>query len=115
MSKKSMLGVKGYHGWLAVGIFALAAVFAAFPMDLGTMLLAVIGLFLGLTAITVKERTEFFLATLVLAVIGGFAFFGQLPEVGTFVNGFLSNLFAGFAPAAVLVAAIALFGLTKDK
>jgi hypothetical protein len=76
-------------------------------------LLAVIGLVVGLLNITAGEVRDFLVASIALVVAaGGFAL---LPVVGGALANILNYVVALVAPAAVIVALIAIWKLAKSK
>ena len=82
----------------------LSALFAVWIVSWSVWILGLIGLALGVLAITDKEKLTFLVVGLVFAVISGPAFFLTLPQLGLPLETFLSNLFALTAPATILTA-----------
>jgi hypothetical protein len=70
--------------------------------------LVVLGLFVGLTAVTDKEVTPFLLASIALTVAssgGWFLIINQaVANLGTFINSTLYNMSSFVAPAAIILA-----------
>ncbi|HLD33799.1 MAG TPA: hypothetical protein VJB66_03660 [Candidatus Nanoarchaeia archaeon] len=65
--------------------------------------LLVLGLVVGLLNITVRETSEFLLATIAL-ILAGVVNLGLIPVVGIWLRNVLSNLVVFVVPAAVIVA-----------
>ena len=76
-------------------------------------LLALVGLIVGLLNITAAEVRDFLLASVALVVAAGG--FSLLPVVGGALANILSYLVALVAPAAVVVALIAIWHMAKSK
>ncbi|MEM2874191.1 MAG: hypothetical protein QW063_01975 [Candidatus Nanoarchaeia archaeon] len=76
-------------------------------------LLAVIGLIVGLLNITAAEVKEFLIASIALIVAA--TGFSLIPLVGTYLTNILNYLIAMVAPAALVVALIAIWKLAKSK
>ena len=76
-------------------------------------LLAVIGIVVGLMNITAAEVKEFLIASIALIVAAGS--FKLLPLIGVAASNMLDYFVALVAPAAVIVALIAVWKLAKTK
>ena len=76
-------------------------------------LLALIGLVVGLLNVTTKETTPFLLAT--IALILGAQSFKLIPFIGTFLQNILTYIMTLVAPAAVVVALIAIWNLANKR
>lgn len=76
-------------------------------------LLAVIGLIVGLLNITAGEVKDFLIASIALIVAAGG--FSLIPLVGAALANILTYIVAIVAPAAVVVALIAIWKLAKTK
>jgi hypothetical protein len=76
-------------------------------------LLAVIGIIVGLLNITAAETKEFLIASIALIVAAGSM--KLLPLIGPAVGNILDYFIALVAPAAVIVAIIAVWKLAKTK
>lgn len=89
-----------------VAAFGLSAVLAVWASLLGAMtplVMALLGVVAAFFGISGKERPTFLLASVALAVVPS-AILLALPFVGGFVSGFLTNLAAFGAAAAILTA-----------
>ena len=76
-------------------------------------LLAVIGIIVGLLNITAAEVKEFLIASVALIIASGSM--KLLPLIGAAVGSVLDYFIALVAPAAVIVAIIAVWKLAKTK
>ncbi|MEM2954351.1 MAG: hypothetical protein QW625_00130 [Candidatus Nanoarchaeia archaeon] len=102
------------HYLFLLGVL-LAIVFGLIWPGVGYLaaLLAVIGIVVGLLNITAAETKEFLIAVVALIVAANS--FALVPLLGTLVLEILKYLIALFAPAAVIVALIAIWKLAKTK
>ena len=76
-------------------------------------LLAVIGVVVGLLNITAAEVKQFLIASIALIVAAGG--FTLIPLIGEMLGNVLGYIVAMVAPAAVIVALIAIWNLAKGK
>ncbi|MEM4714043.1 MAG: hypothetical protein QXQ79_00660 [Candidatus Nanoarchaeia archaeon] len=102
------------HYLFLLGVL-LAIVFGLIWPGVGYLaaLLAVIGIVVGLLNITAAETKEFLIAVVALIVAANS--FALVPLLGTLILEILKYLIALFAPAAVIVALIAIWKLAKTK
>jgi len=95
-------------GHWAFLVGALIAILGGFFNDIvgDTALLTallVLGFVVGLLNVTVKETSEFLLATIAL-ILAGVVNLGLIPGVGALLRNILSNIVVFVVPAAVIVA-----------
>lgn len=76
-----------------------------------TWILIILGLVIGLLNITAKETTEFLVAVIALMIVGSA---GAIPVLGGIILAILANVVALSAPAALIVALKAIYGLAAD-
>ena len=93
--------------WAFLAGAAVAVVGSFFSSAVGdqavlTALFA-LGVVVGLMNITVKERSEFLLATIAL-ILAGVVNLGLIPYIGVWLRTVLSNIVVFVVPAAVIVA-----------
>lgn len=62
-----------------------------------------LGIAVGLLNVTVRERSEFLLATVAL-ILAGVVNLGLIPYIGVWLRTVLSNIVVFVVPAAVIVA-----------
>jgi hypothetical protein len=84
-----------------------------------TLILLILGVFVGLVSITVKEVTPFLVATVALIVASISNVWEPLttihPLLAYWAGGILNYIVAFAAPAAVINAIKAILGMTKEK
>lgn len=76
-----------------------------------TWILVILGLVVGLLNITARETTEFLVAVIALMIVGSA---GAIPALGGIVLSILANIVALSAPAALVVALKAIYGLAAE-
>ena len=76
-----------------------------------TWILVILGLVVGFLNITAKETSEFLVATIALLLVGGSA---VIQGLGGVLPAILTNIVAFVAPAALLVALRAIYGLAAE-
>ncbi|MBI4150862.1 hypothetical protein HY492_01935 [Candidatus Woesearchaeota archaeon] len=76
-----------------------------------TWILVILGLVVGLLNISAKETTEFLVAVIALLIVGSA---GAIPALGGIVLAILANIVALSAPAALIVALKAIYGLAAE-
>ena len=76
-------------------------------------LLAILGIVVGLVNITAKETTDFLIASIALIVASGA--FKLIPIIGEWVANILDYIVVFVAPAAGIVALIAIWHLARTK
>jgi hypothetical protein len=105
---------KAGHWLFLLGVLIAVILGIVFPAN-GSVaaLLAVIGIVVGLLNITAPEVKEFLIASVALIVASGS--FKLLPLVGAAAGNILDYFIALVAPAAVIVAIIAVWNLAKTR
>jgi hypothetical protein len=100
------------HWAFIVGILIaiIAGLVPAWQTPTITWVLVILGLVVGLLNISAKETIEFLVAAIALLVIGSV---GAIPALGTIVLSILSNIVAFVAPAALIVALLAVYRLAQ--
>jgi hypothetical protein len=101
--------------WLfLLGVLIAVILGVVFPGLSSIMaLLAVIGLIVGLLNITAAEVKDFLIASVALIVSAGYL---KLPgTIGTAISGILGYFITLVAPAALIVAIIAVWKMAKSK
>lgn len=100
------------HWAFIIGILLaiIAGLVPAWQTPTITWILVVIGLIVGLLNIQAKETTEFLVAAITLLIVGSA---GAIPALGVIVLSILANIVAIVAPAALIVALKAIYGLAQ--
>ena len=95
----------GHWAFLAgVAVAVLGSFFSSAVGDRAVLTaLFALGIVVGLMNITVKERSEFLLATVAL-ILAGVVNLGLIPYIGVWLRTVLSNIVVFVVPAAVIVA-----------
>ncbi|MFH1200433.1 MAG: hypothetical protein V1708_05175 [Candidatus Micrarchaeota archaeon] len=106
-------------GWaFIIGlVIAIGAAIMNASLDSGTVLiLAVLGLLVGILNIRESEAMTFMVATLVFMVASSSlnVIFGALPVFGTMFPAMLRNIVVFVAPGAAIVALKALYDVTNS-
>jgi len=111
--------IAGYIGLAAFLVGLVLAVIAGFAArDNGAIILVlvILGIFVGLLNITAKEIGTLLLAAIALIVLGGTSF-GALDDLinglGSGLDGIVKYLASFMAPAAVISAIRALWGVAR--
>jgi len=108
------LMTKAGHWLFLLGVLIAVILGVVYPGNVSiAALLAVIGIVVGILNITAAEVKDFLIATVALIVASGS--FKLLPLVGTFASNVLDYFVALVAPAAVVVALIAVWRLAKTR
>ncbi len=127
MAKKNMKHY-GEYAFLAGVVLALLLGILSSTMPASTtpiiiMVLAVLGIIVGLVNITAKETQTFLIATIALLMaatawtplITVLALFGDMgTTVAMWIGGFVTHLVAFISPAAFIVALKTIYLLAKD-
>ncbi len=127
MAKKNMKHY-GEYAFLAGVVLALLLGILSSTMPAGSapvviMVLAVLGIIVGLVNITAKETHTFLVATIALLLaatawtplITVLAIFGDMgTTVALWIGGFVTHLVAFISPAAFIVALKTIYLLAKD-
>ncbi len=112
MAKKKNVGIdprssKTLGHWAFLAGAAVAVLGGFFNSAVGdrAMLTALfaLGIAVGLLNVTVRERSEFLLATVAL-ILAGVVNLGLIPYIGVWLRTVLSNIVVFVVPAAVIVA-----------
>jgi hypothetical protein len=90
----------------------LAALIPPLQVRAVTQVIALLGILVGLLNITAEETTEFLVAAIALLLVGAA---GAVPDLGDVVLRVLSNIIAFVAPAALVVALIAIWRLAEHR
>lgn len=110
--KKSNVNLIGSWAFIIGVILALiVGLFDAAPIL--TWLLIVLGLVVGVLNVSGKEATTFLFVSLVLVVISAFTG-GMVANDNPYILGMLRAIVIFIAPAALLVALKAIYGLARD-
>lgn len=105
----------GEFAFLAgIAIAITLALFPGFHPDQPSLILALLGLIVGLLNVTAKETTNFLLASIALLLIGS-AGLENLPTIGLYLNNIMINISNFVAPAAMIVALKTVVDLAKKK
>ena len=120
MSDFEKLGKYVFMLCIMIAVVAGAAsVFVSFSTAWVALVLVVLGLFVGFTAVTEKEVTPFLLASIALTVASSGGWFliinGAVANLGTFINGTLYNIAYFVAPATIILATKMVYELAKKK
>jgi len=101
--------------WSFIIGLAIAVLVGLFTEATGVIvtILVVLGVIVGLLNVTDKEVTSFLLASATLMLAGG-ANLASIPVIGSILTRVLSNIVVLVAPAAIIVAVKAIYGLAKD-
>ncbi len=112
----------GSYAFLAGAIIALVAgLFSGMVAGLAgwiLLVLIVLGLVVGVLNVSDKEISQFLLAAAALMLVGSAKLTvidSVLPSVGTILDKVVANLVVFVAPAALIVALKAIYGLAKDS
>lgn len=115
---------KGESEWVKTGHYAffigaiLAIIAGLFqgliPVTVVMTLLVVLGLIVGLLNITVKETSQFLVASIAL-IVAGIVNLGLIPYVGDYLRAILTNIVVFVVPAAIIVALKTIYSLAKAK
>lgn len=118
MAKQMLVSTARIGEWAFLAGLLLALVLGIFQQALAaetaTLILVVLGIVVGLFNIAQKETHDFLLVAVALLVAGA-AGLGTLPGVGTYLSAILKNIASFVAPAAVIVAVKAVYGLARKK
>ena len=79
-----------------------------------TSVLVVLGIIVGLLNITESETTPFLVAAIALLLTGSVGF-QAIPAVGGILNAIVANIGVAVAPAAIVVAIKAIYGLASTQ
>ncbi len=105
--------VVGYMAW-SEGSWAAVADINGWVL----LVLLILGVIIGLTALTAKEVTPFLIATIALVVAASANVWSPLSQIHALLDfwatGILSYIVATAAPAAVIVAIKAVLAMSKD-
>lgn len=120
MSEFEKLGKYAFMVCIMIAVVAGAAsVSASFSTAWVVLVLAVLGVVVGLTAITEKEITPFLLAAIALTVASSGGWFLIVNEavanLGTFINNTLYNIASFVVPASIIVATKMAYELARKK
>lgn len=121
MSDFEKLGKYVFMLCIMIAVVAGAAsVFVSFSTAWVALVLVVLGLFVGFTAVTEKEATTpFLLAAIALTVASSGGWFliinDAVANLGTFINGTLYNIAYFVAPATIILATKMIYGLANKK
>lgn len=111
-----MAGYIGLAAFLVGLVLAVIAGFAARDNGAIILVLVILGIFVGLLNITAKEIGTLLLAAIALIVLGGTSF-GALDDLinglGSGLDGIVKYLASFMAPAAVISAIRALWGVAR--
>ena len=104
----------GEYAFLAGVAIAILAGLATFTGGWVAVVLALLGLIVGLLNISAKETIPFLLASVALLLVGS-AGLENLPLVGGIIKAIMANIVAFVAPAAVVIALKTVFDLARKK
>jgi len=104
----------GEYAFLAGIALAILAGLALMTGGWVAVVLAILGLIVGLLNISAKETMPFLLASIALLLVGS-AGLENLPLVGVFIAPIIANIEAFVAPAAFVIALKTVFDLAKKK
>jgi hypothetical protein len=79
-----------------------------------TIVLVILGLVVGVLNIKDKEIFNFLIATIAIVAVGA-ANLNQIPIIGSYLGYMVLNIVAFVAPAALVVALKAIYGLASNK
>jgi hypothetical protein len=79
-----------------------------------TVVLVILGLIVGVLNIKDKEIFNFLIATIAIVAVGA-ANLNQIPIIGSYLGYMVLNIAAFVAPAALVVALKAIYGLASNK
>lgn len=101
-------------GILSLVALALAFIFAVMSIDIGSILLVIIGLAIGFMTITAKERVWYIITAIAFAVmsVSVFAVFG---DIGTILSNFFRNVILIVVPFAFIAAIMQWYDMAKGK
>ena len=86
------------------------------PANLAPLLLAVLGIVVGLLNISEKETTSFLVAAIALVTAGTASFAAiDIAGIGAVLGGIVKNIAVLVSPAAVIVAAKAIYSLASGR
>ena len=94
-------------------VMGLAANYLVAYTGIVATILVVIGIIVGLLNIETEEVQPFLIAVIALAVTGG-ASFGALGTAGVYISAIVMNIAILVAPAAVIVALVAVYKFAKE-
>jgi len=111
---KQKIGV--YAFLLGIAISVLAGVLVAMGGAAGSvvLVLVILGIIVGILNIGDKEVLPFLVASIALILTSMIGVFSSIPYVGVALEIILDNLAAFVAPAAAIMALVAVFALAKD-
>lgn len=76
-------------------------------------ILVVLGAIVGLLNVTVKETTQFLVASIAL-MLAGIVNIGLIPVVGEYIRNILTNIVVFVVPAAIIVGFKTIYTLAKE-
>lgn len=103
---------KKIGSWAFIIGVALAIIAGLIAIPNAALILAILGLIVGFLNITVRETTEFLVASIALILLGA-AGLSAIAIVGPIIAAILANIAAFVAPAALVVAIKAIYALAK--
>ena len=120
MSEFEKLGKYAFMACIMIAVVAGAtSVFVSFSTAWVALVLVVLGVVVGFTAVNEKEVTPFLLAAIALTVASSGGWFliinGAVANLGTFINGTLYNMASFVAPAAIILSTKMVYELAKKK
>ena len=103
----------GFFAFIIGLILAVVAGFISAQNTAVVIILIILGLIIGFLNISAKETTLFLIATIALIVVGGVFAPLTILSIGKYLDQILSYVATLMAPAAVVVAIKALWGVGK--
>lgn len=117
MVKRTLKGgslMEKIGSWAFLAGLVLAILFGFISGATWTIpVLVVLGLIVGFLNISEKEVTSFLIAAIALMAAGA-ANLTVIPQLGTYLADILANITVFVAPAALIVAIKAIYGMAKD-
>jgi len=86
------------------------------PIAIVALILAILGIVVGLLNVTEKEATSFLVAAVALVLVAtGLKPFGEIPTLGAVVLNIVNNIGVFMAPAALVVAIKAIWDMASTR